>query len=56
MLSVDVKYFPTIADYPMKGDIVELPDKSDVPKLEVTTVEPDGLSRLVIVFAQQGSD
>lgn len=54
-ISIDRKYFPTLNLEPRQGDIIEFPTKPDLPKMEVVNTERDGLSRLVVRFAQQGN-
>lgn len=53
-LSVDRKYFPVGVQEPRQGDIVEFPDKPELPSFEVASVARDGLSRLVLNLVQRG--
>ncbi len=47
-LSIDRKYFPTIADEPRQGDIIVIPELTDSPRFEVVKAQRDGQSRMVL--------
>lgn len=53
-ISVDRRFFPTLADEPRQGDIVRLPSRPDLPDFSVTSAQRDGLSRLVLKLAHLG--
>ena len=54
-LSVDRRYFPTLADEPRQGARVVFPSRPDLPPFEVVSVKRDGMSRLAITLLHLGS-
>lgn len=54
-VSIDRKYFPSSVVEPRQGDWVVILNKPDLPRFEVSSVQRDGMSRLVIMLVAQGS-
>lgn len=53
-LSVDRVYFPLGEQEPRQGDLVEFPDRPDLPAFDVISAQRDGLARIVLVLSQRG--
>lgn len=45
--SADRQVFPTAASEPKEGDLIDFPERGDLPRFEIVSVRRDGLSRLV---------
>jgi hypothetical protein len=54
LLSVDRSYFPTLADEPRQGDLIDFPDRSEYPGFQVVSCQRDGLSRLTLSLVARG--
>ena len=52
ILSIDRSYFPTPAQEPRQGDLVEFPGRSDLGAFAVVRAQRDGLSRVVLRLVQ----
>ncbi len=51
-VSYDLSLFPTPSQQPVQDSIIVAPTRSDVPKLRVTRVDPDGIGRIVCVCSK----
>ena len=54
-LSVDRKWFPIGVEEPKQGDIIEFPDKPELPNFQVVSSQRDGLNRLVLALVHIGA-
>jgi hypothetical protein len=54
LLSVDRKWFPTLSDEPRQGDIIEFPDRPNLPRFQVVSAQRDGLSRMLLHLVHLG--
>lgn len=53
-LSIDRKHFPSVDAEPRQGDIIEFPDKPDLPRFEVISGQRDGQARMVLLLSSLG--
>ena len=53
-LSIDRKYFGSLSEEALQGDIVKFPDDPDLPDFQVTKAQRDGLTRIKLDLVQIG--
>lgn len=51
----DAALFPTAADLPVQGDVLELTDRPGPPRYAIVSVQPDGVSRVVCLVTASGA-
>jgi hypothetical protein len=55
IVSIDRRYFMAFAEEPKQGDIIEFPEKPQLPGFEIMDVQRDGMSRLELRLVHMGS-
>lgn len=55
LVSIDRKYFATLASEPRQGDIMEFDERANLPRFEVVSAKRDGQSRIMVQLVHLGS-
>lgn len=55
IVSIDRRYFMEFAEEPKQGDIIEFPEKPQLPAFQIMDVQRDGMSRLELRLVHLGS-
>jgi hypothetical protein len=54
LVSIDRKYFPTLASEPQQGDIIAFDERANLPRFEVVSAKRDGQSRMMVQLVHKG--
>lgn len=55
LVSIDRKYFATLASEPRQGDVIEFEERASLPRFEVVSAKRDGQSRMMVQLVHLGS-
>ncbi|RBO90510.1 hypothetical protein [Pseudochrobactrum asaccharolyticum] len=54
-LSVDRKFFKSLDDEAIQGDLIKLPTRPELPTFQIVAAHRDGLARVILTMVQEGA-